>query len=97
MPPPPHMANMIPVYCIPTTVQQADLGTAQCLAPQEHPGPPQMPPPGVMLPGQQPTFIPQQGKKNIIDKFLINSLLPYYLSHSSDGSLLKLTIKCTES
>jgi hypothetical protein len=64
------MTNVIPVYCIPTTVQQAGLDTAQCLAPQEHPGPPQMPPPAVMLPGQQPTFIPQQGKKNINDKFL---------------------------
>jgi hypothetical protein len=59
------MANMIPVYCIPTTVQQPGLSTAQCVEPQEHPGPPQMSPPGVMLSGRQPSFIPHQGKKNI--------------------------------
>jgi len=65
MPTPPHMASMIPVYYIPTSAQQASLGPAQGLAPQEHPGPPRMPPPAVMMPGQQPTFIPQQGKKNV--------------------------------
>jgi hypothetical protein len=59
------MTNMFPVCYIPTTVQQAGLSTAQRLEPQEHPGPPQMSPPGLMLPGQQPSFIPQQGKKNI--------------------------------
>ncbi|XP_069696493.1 period circadian protein isoform X2 [Periplaneta americana] len=60
IPTPPHMASMIPVYYIPTSAQQAGLGPPQGLAPQEHPGPPRMPPPGVMMPGQQPTFIPQQ-------------------------------------
>ena len=58
---PPHMASMIPVYYIPTNTQQAGLGSSQGLAPQEHPGPPRMAPPGVILPGQSP-FLPQQGK-----------------------------------
>jgi hypothetical protein len=66
MPTSPQMANMIPMYYIPTNAQQASLGTAECLAPQEHPDPPRMPPPGVTLPVQPPTFIPQQGKKNIL-------------------------------
>lgn len=60
------MAKMIPMYYIPTNAQQTGLRTAECLvASQDHLNPPRMPPPGVMLPVQQPTFIPQQGKKNI--------------------------------
>ena len=63
----PPMASMIPMYFIPTNAQQAGLGTAECLvASQEHPNPPRIPPPRVMLPVQQPTFIPQQGKRNIL-------------------------------
>ncbi|KAJ9592038.1 hypothetical protein L9F63_001417, partial [Diploptera punctata] len=56
---PPHVASMIPIYYIPTNTQQAGLGSSQGLAPQEHPGPPRMAPPGVMLPGQPP-FLSQQ-------------------------------------
>ena len=60
----PPMANMIPMYFIPTNAQEAGLGTAECLvASQENPNPPRIPPSGVMLPVQQPTFIPQQGKE----------------------------------
>lgn len=59
------MASLIPVYYIPSNAQQAGLGSAQCVPPKEHPGPPRMPPPGAVLPGQQPTFFPQQGKENI--------------------------------
>ena len=63
----PHMANMIPMYYIPTNAQQEGLGTTECLvASQEHSNLPRRPPPGIMLPVQQPTFIPQQGKKNIL-------------------------------
>jgi hypothetical protein len=65
LPAPPQVASMIPLYYIPSSAQQAGLGSAQIVPPQEHPGPPRMPPPGVMLPGQQPTFFPQQGKENM--------------------------------
>jgi hypothetical protein len=77
MPASPHVANMIHMYYIPTSAQQAGLGTAACLSPQEHPDPPRMPPPGVMLPVQQPAFIPQQGKK-IIDKIIHMFLLFFF-------------------
>nr|AAN02439.2 circadian clock protein PERIOD [Blattella germanica] len=59
MPSAPHMASMFPVYYIPTNTQQAGLGSSQGLAPQEHPGPPRMAPPGAWGHSQQP-FISQQ-------------------------------------
>jgi hypothetical protein len=101
MPTSPHIANMIPIYYIPTNAQQAGLGTAECLASQEHPDPPRMPPPGVMMPVQQSTFISQHGKENIL---LENYLYLYYLylfilllpAWARSLRVLRLTIKYTE-
>lgn len=59
----PQVANVVPVYYIPSIAQQAGLASAQIVPPQEHPGPPRMSPSGVMLPGQQPAFYPHQGKE----------------------------------
>ncbi|XP_021930791.1 period circadian protein isoform X2 [Zootermopsis nevadensis] len=56
----PQVANVVPVYYIPSIAQQAGLASAQIVPPQEHPGPPRMSPSGVMLPGQQPAFYPHQ-------------------------------------
>jgi hypothetical protein len=65
LPTSPQVASVIPVYYIPSSAQQADLASSEIVPPQEHPGPPRILPPGVMLPGQQPNFVPQQGKKNM--------------------------------